>query len=208
MVRKSTQRGRGREPEAEEFDFIFGRLHRSLSITEIKIDLAGQKFIPLRGDSFYYRLRREFDAAKKVISSQQQATLNHLGVEARKEHFDDLLNVVVKWDNELGNDVNGQFVSWESLVPSTFSAKDRELGNHCRGSIGWQVTEVQNAKTTEPTKQKASEVQGQEGAGDQPGEVTEVRQGKGRRSVDVRDPGDRDEERTLRPVEEAVWSPQ
>ena len=99
MVRKSTKRGRGREPEAEEFDFIFGRLHRSLSITEIKIDLAEQKFIPLRGDAFYNRLRREFDAARKVISFPQQANLNHLSAKERSDHFQDLLQVVAKWDS-------------------------------------------------------------------------------------------------------------
>ncbi len=135
---QKTTRGDGASPDEREF--IFGRLHRGLSISEIRIEWAEADRIR-RGKAFFDHRKEEFEAAKKVLWNPRQGDLSQLFVKANQRHFKYLLRVVGEWRNELGAKVIDPIIVWDSLVPNSFTQADKTVGWHIKGPLVWEVTE-------------------------------------------------------------------
>ena len=68
-----------------------------------------------------------------------QTSLSPLAAEARRRHFEDLLSLAREWKDHLVFDVGDAILVQDSLLPSSFSKADGEIGAHTAGPLVWMV---------------------------------------------------------------------
>ena len=78
--------GKKEEPSYEELEFIFERILKGLSDSEILVDMQNEPFL-LRKPGFIKRRRKEFDVAKRVIALKATGAYDTDIVERKKKHM-------------------------------------------------------------------------------------------------------------------------
>ena len=131
--------GKQQRPSLEELEYVYGLLAQGLPWTEAREEMGETEF-PLRTDKRYYAQRiREFNATKSVLGNRAHSSQDTIASEAQREHFDDLLSLAREWKEHLVFDVGDDILVQDSLLPSSFSKADGEIGAHTAGPLVWMV---------------------------------------------------------------------
>ena len=131
--------GQNPQPTPEELDFVYQLLLRGLSNAELQDELQETEF-PLRKDTRYFRQRRrEFDAAKRVLGDSRPAQMDPLVIQARRKHFEDLLDVAKAWNKAMIWNVGDTVIVNECKVPTNFTKENRAVGRQSKGPLVWGI---------------------------------------------------------------------
>ena len=147
--------GKQQRPSLEELEYVYGLLAQGLPWTEVREEMGETEF-PLRTDKRYYAQRiREFNATKSVLGNRAHSSQDTIAAEAQQEHFEDLLSLAQEWKEHLVFDVDDDILVQDSLLPSSFSKADADIGWHTGLPLVWLVGHDGDVEVWMPVERRA-----------------------------------------------------